>query len=124
MDNSRASSVEHEVGSLNLTESSKKSPSEDEDMDSNDPSDMIRPKIRRGGRKARILPKKMTVKLGKQNSLEDGDLPDSNSSTPPLDGSRPVRAAVANANAISGTFFVYKICLHFVDFVLGSRSAK
>ena len=104
MDNSRASSVENEVSSLNLTD--KKSFSEDEDADSNDPADMIRPKIRRGaGRKARTtVPKKMVVKISKQNSLEEGDLPDSNSSTPPLDASRPVRAAVANANAISGNF--------------------
>ena len=105
MDNSRASSVENEVSSLSLNENSKKSYSEDDDVDSgNDPADMIRPKIRRsaGRKSARALPKKLMVKIIKQNSLEEGDLPDSNSSTPPLDASRPVRAAVANANAISG----------------------
>ena len=105
MDNSRASSVENEVSSLSLNENSKKSYSEDDDVDSgNDPADMIRPKIRRaaGRKSARTLPKKLMVKIIKQNSLEEGDLPDSNSSTPPLDASRPVRAAVANANAISG----------------------
>merc|ERR1712226_1308731 len=88
MDNSRASSVENEVSSLSLNENSKKSYSEDDDVDSgNDPADMIRPKIRRaaGRKSARALPKKLMVKIIKQNSLEEGDLPDSNSSTPPLD---------------------------------------
>ena len=125
MDNSRASSVENEVSSLNLTD--KKSFSEDEDADSNDPADMIRPKIRRGaGRKARTtVPKKMVVKISKQNSLEEGDLPDSNSSTPPLDASRPVRAAVANANAISGNFLKERIFEFFITlFPVSIRSTK
>ena len=109
MDNSRASSVEHEVNSLSL-ETSKKSFSDDEDSN----FDELRPK-RRG--RAKVKPplalnkasKKATLplRLSKQNSFEDSAEianTDSNSSTPPLsleDVSRPVRAAVATAAAIS-----------------------
>lgn len=124
MDTSRASSVEHEVGGLSLTD--KKAFSEDEDI-FDDLKATTKP---RRGRKGKVNKNKLNtavLRLSKQNSLEDSsanEIPnatttDSNSSTPPLpspssatssgivsettsnSSSRPVRTAAATANAIS-----------------------
>lgn len=113
-ENSRASSVENDVSGLTLSEPSTRRASDEDDLQPDE-----RPKRR--GRRAKpvhqTLPQGPTrraavaiLKLTKHISSEDSQTPDivmtdSNSSTPPLDGSssssRPVRAAVANANAIS-----------------------
>ncbi len=107
MDNSRASSVEHEVGNLSLDDEL------DTDFDAAD-----KPKKR--GRKVKTASSKLPInkrntsmlRLSKQSSFEDSnnEALDSASSTPPppppsseasSTGGRPQRTAAATANAIS-----------------------